>query len=84
MIYSLKRTALLFPLVAPVLLSACVSQGKYDDLMAQNRQLQQENARLSQQAATERAQLTRLQGAVKHTVNSDMLFPPGGWHMSAQ
>ena len=77
-----NRTAMLaaMPLVALVL-SACVSQSKYDDLQAQAQQLQQQNASLSAQVAAERAQITRLQGAIKYTVNSDLLFPPGGWQM---
>ena len=69
---------LLFPLVAPVLLSACVSQSKYDQLQAQYQQVQQQNAALSNQVAADKAQICRLQGAIKYTVNSDLLFRPGG------
>ena len=83
MTYSLPRGILLLPLVAPALLSACVSQSKYDELEAHTRQLQQQNTMLSQQVAADKAQIGRLQGAIKHTVNSDLLFPPGGWQMSA-
>jgi chemotaxis protein MotB len=77
------------PLIATSLLSAffltgCVSQSKYDDLQAQNQQLQQENATLSQQLTAERTQISRLQGAIRYTVNSDLLFPPGGWQMGPQ
>jgi len=71
-----KLSALLLPFVAPMLLGACVSQGKYDELAAQNQQLQQ-------QVAAERAHVSRLQGAIKYTVNSDLLFPSGSWQMSA-
>jgi chemotaxis protein MotB len=80
----LKRSVLLFPLMAPVLLSACVSQSKYDDLQAQNQQLQQQNTTMSSQIAADKAQISRLQGAIKYTANSDLLFAPGGWQMSAQ
>ena len=65
----LKRSALLLPLIAPVLLSACVSQSQYDAVVAQNQQLQ--------------AHVSRLQAAIKYTVNSDLLFPSGSWQMSA-
>ena len=82
MIHGLKRGVLLFPLVAPVLLAACVSQGKYDELQAQYQQVQQQNSALSSQVAAQKAQLCRLQGAIKYTVNSDLLFPSGGWQMS--
>ncbi|MBV8589801.1 MAG: OmpA family protein [Acetobacteraceae bacterium] len=78
----LKRGTLLLPLIASVALSACVSQSAYDQLQAQNQQLQQQNASLQQQVAASKAQACRLAGAIKYTVNSDLLFPPGGWEMS--
>jgi len=37
---------------------------------------------LSAQVAADKAQICRLQGAIKYTVNSDLLFPPGGYQMS--
>src|SRR5215468_5596685 len=77
-----KRGVLLLPLMASALLSACVSQSAYDQLQAQNQQLQQQNAALSAQVAADKAQICRLQGAIKYTVNSDLLFPSGGWQMS--
>jgi chemotaxis protein MotB len=82
MTYGLKRGALLLPLIASVLLSACVSQSSYDQLQAQYQQAQQQNAALSAQVAADKAQICRLQGAIKYTVNSDLLFPSGGWQMS--
>jgi chemotaxis protein MotB len=80
MTHDLKRKVLLFPLL--VLFSACVSQGRYDDLQAQYRQLQQQNSALTAQAAADKAQICRLSGAIKYTVNSDLLFPSGGWEMN--
>src|SRR3954454_309187 len=78
-----SRTATLAAIpLATVILSACVSQSKYDDLQAQAQQLQQQNSMLSAQVSAEKAQIARLQGAIKYTVNSDLLFPPGGWQMS--
>jgi chemotaxis protein MotB len=82
MTQAMKRKLLLLPLLAPVLLSACVSQGKYDDLQAQYRQLQQQNSALTAQVAADKAQICRLAGAIKYTVNSDLLFPSGGFEMS--
>jgi chemotaxis protein MotB len=81
MAYGLKRGVLMLPLVAPVLLSACVSQSKYDELQAQYQRAQQQNAALSNQVAVDKAQICRLQGAIKYTVNSDLLFPSGGYQM---
>jgi len=82
-IYPLKRSALLLPLGAPILLAGCVSQSKYDELQAQNQQLQQQNQQYQQQIASDQAHIGRLQGAIKYTVNSDLLFPSGSWRMSA-
>src|ERR1700709_2150085 len=76
--FSLKRNILLsLPVAASVLLSGCVSQSKYDALAAQNQQLQQQTTAMS-------AQISRLQGAIQYTVNSDLLFPSGSWTMSPQ
>jgi len=75
MTYGLKRSILLLPLMAPIVLSACGSDSNYDSLLAQNRQLQQ-------QVEADRAHIDRLQQAIKYTVNSDLLFPSAGWEMS--
>ena len=82
MAYGLKRSVMLFPIVASVLLSACVSQSQYDQLQTQYQQAQQQNAALSAQVAADKAQICRLQGAIKYTVNSDLLFRPGSYEMS--
>jgi chemotaxis protein MotB len=63
-------------LAAPILLAGCVSQSAYDAVVAQNQQLQQ-------QAAQDKAHISRLQGAIKYTVESDLLFPSGSWQLSA-
>lgn len=80
----LSRTVVLFPLLAPVLLAGCVSQSTYDALQAQNQQLQAQNQQLQAQSTADRAQISRLQGAIKYTVNSDLLFSPGSSEVSAQ
>jgi chemotaxis protein MotB len=84
MTYRLKRGVLMLPLMASILLSACVSQSKYDQLQAQYQQAQQQNSALSAQVATDKAQICRLQGAIKYTVNSDLLFTSGGWQMAGR
>jgi len=72
----LTHAAALITLAAPLALAACgVSQSDYDALKAQNQQL-------TQQLDAANAQIARLQGAIKYTVNSDLLFPSGGWQMS--
>jgi chemotaxis protein MotB len=82
MTYGLKRGVLMLSIIASVLLSACVSQSSYDALQAQYQQAQQQNAALSAQVAADKAQICRLQGAIKYTVNSDLLFRPGDWQMA--
>jgi chemotaxis protein MotB len=82
MTYGLKRGVLMLPLMASFVLSACVSQSSYDALQAQYQQAQQQNAALSNQVAADKAQICRLQGAIRYTVNSDLLFPSGGYQMS--
>ena len=81
-----KRGALVFPLMAPFILSGCswLWTSDYDALKDQNQQLQQQVTTQSSEIATNKAQISRLQGAIKYTVNSDQLFAPGSWQMSAQ
>jgi len=83
---SLKPGALMFPLMAPFLLSGCtwLWSSQYDALKDQNQQLQQQVTTQSAEIAADKTQISRLQGAIKYTVNSDQLFAPGSWQMSAQ
>jgi chemotaxis protein MotB len=83
---SLKPRALMFSLMAPFLLSGCtwLWSSQYDALKDQNQQLQQQVTTQSAEIATDKEQISRLQGAIKYTVNSDQLFAPGSWQMSAQ
>ena len=76
MAFNLRRSALLLPLLTPVVLTACVSQSQYDAVQADNQQLRQ-------QIAADQVHINRLHDAVRYTVNSDLLFPSGSWHMSA-
>ncbi|MGH7119381.1 MAG: OmpA family protein [Acetobacteraceae bacterium] len=72
----LTRAAMLAPFAAALLLTGCgVSQSDYDSLKAQNQQLQT-------QLTAANAQIARLHGAIKYTVNSDLLFPSGGFQLS--
>jgi chemotaxis protein MotB len=64
------------------LTTGCVSQSKYDQQVELNQQLQAQNQQLQGQAAAAQAQVSRLQGAIRYTVNSDLLFQSGSWEMS--
>lgn len=71
---------------AALALGGCVSQQKFQAVQQQNTELEQEYQQLNQQMNEELAaknmQLTRMQNAVKLTINSELLFPSGGWEMS--
>jgi chemotaxis protein MotB len=83
MAHQTKRGLLpVLPTAAVLLLSACVSQGTYDQLQAQYQQLQQQNSQLTAQVSADKTQICRLQGAIKYTVNADLLFPSGSYQMS--
>lgn len=58
-------------LVLSGLLVACVTRSAYDQL----------NQQLSAEIAQGQVHITRLQGAIKVTINSELLFPSGGWQM---
>jgi len=72
------KKLLLAPLLTGLLLTGCVSASKYDALDDQYNEL---NASLSSEIASNQLQITRLQGAIKVSVNSQLLFPSGGWMM---
>ena len=80
MIKLTAATASIIP-VTVLLLSACVSQQTYDALENDYNQLDQQ---LSGEIAQQQVHITRLQGAIKVAVNSDLLFPSGSWQMPPQ
>lgn len=84
MIFNLRRPVLLLPLATSVILSGCVWKSDYEKLQAQNQQLEQQVSSLTSQVNADRAQIARLVGAIKYTVNSDLLFPSGSHQMSPQ
>ncbi|HVK85143.1 MAG TPA: OmpA family protein [Kofleriaceae bacterium] len=75
--------------LSSIVLAGCVSQNEYDMLAAENIVLQQQLAAASAEQAESQAavaageaKITRLQGAIKYTIDSDLLFAPGSWEMS--
>jgi chemotaxis protein MotB len=76
----LSRTSLVAGgFLLSAVLTACVSQSKYNALQAENTQLKEQ---ISTQSAQNQAAVSRLQGAIKYTVESDLLFSPGSWELS--
>jgi chemotaxis protein MotB len=70
---------------AALFLAGCVSQQKYDESQQKNADLEQEYQQLNQTMSAEvsarNIQISRMQDAIKVTVNSELLFPSGGWEM---
>ena len=65
---------------ALLLLAGCVSEKKYDALEARYQQL---NQTMSSEISANQMHIARLQGAIKVTVNDELLFPSGDWQMPA-
>jgi chemotaxis protein MotB len=76
-----------FPVLsgAALLLAGCVSQQKYDVAVQKNSDLEQEyqqlNQTMSAEVAAKNIHISRIQNAIRVTVNSELLFPSGGWEM---
>ena len=73
----LRAAARVIPLTG-LLLAACVPVQQYDALETDYNQL---NQQLSAEIGAQQVHITRLQGAIKVAVNSELLFPSGGWQM---
>lgn len=65
-------------LLAGSVLAGCVPAQQYDAL---DQDYQQLNQRMSAEVGANQMQISRLQGAIRVTVNSELLFPSGGWQM---
>ena len=83
----MTKLPMLCALTGALLMTACVSQQKYDESQQKNAQLEQEYQQLNQSMSSEVAASNvlawnQLQDAIKVSVNSELLFPSGGWEMS--
>jgi len=69
-----------------LVLPGCVSKQKYEESQQKNTELEQEYQQLNQQMSAElnnkSMQISRLQNAIKLSINSQLLFPSGRWDMS--
>src|SRR5215472_17907756 len=67
-------------------LAGCVSKQTYEESQQKNTELEQEYQQLNQQMSAEvgakNMQITRLQDAIRVSINSELLFPSGRWDMS--
>lgn len=62
-------------------LPGCVSLQRYDALERDYQQLKQQ---MSAELAADQVEITKLQGELKVTIRSDLLFPSGGWQINPQ
>jgi chemotaxis protein MotB len=76
-----SKASLALVALSTMLLGGCVWRSDYDALKAQNEQLQQQVRAQQAQIAASQQHVSRLQGAIAYTVNSDLLFAPGSWQM---
>src|ERR1700751_6032645 len=77
----MKTLAMVYLTAAALLLPGCVSQQKYNALDQEYQQLQKS---MTAEVGAQKMQITRLQNAIKVSVNGELLFPSGGWQMPAQ
>jgi chemotaxis protein MotB len=89
------RTRMLGLAVVALLAAGCASEKQYEKTQEQLTEEQKRNAELEQEyqhlnqamgsdLAAKQLQIARLQDAIKVVVNSELLFPSGGWGMSEQ
>lgn len=74
-----------------IVLASCVSKNTYELSEMENAKLRQQTADQTaqreadvDQMLADKKQISHLQGAIKYTIESDLLFKPGSWEMSAQ
>lgn len=82
----MTKISMVCALGAALLMAGCVSQQKYDESQQKNAELeaqyQQLNQTMGAEVASRDMHITRMQDAIKVSVNSQLLFPSGGWEMS--
>lgn len=82
----MTKRLMLAAVAAALLATACVSQKTYDESLDRNAQLEKEyqdlNQSMSAEVSSKNVHIERLQDAIKVSVNSELLFPSGGWEMS--
>lgn len=81
---AMEKFRMLLVAGAFLVLAGCVSQRTYNASQQQNAQLQQLNEQLGSEVAAGNVRISQFQNAIKVSVNSQLLFPSGGWEMSAE
>jgi len=87
MVTPMKKFATLCVSAAALLLVGCVSQEKYEASQQKNAELEAQYAQLNETMGSEIAakgmHISRMQDAIKVSLNDKLLFPSGGSEMSA-
>lgn len=75
-------------LSAALILGGCVSQKTYDESQQKNAELEaqykQLNDTMGSEVASRDMRISRMQDAIKVSLNDQLLFPSGGWEISSQ
>jgi chemotaxis protein MotB len=83
----MKKFATLSVLGAALLMVGCVSQQKYEASQQRNAELEaqykQLNETMGSEVAAQGMHISRMQDAIKVSLNNELLFPSGGSEMSA-
>ncbi|QNK02177.1 OmpA family protein [Dyella telluris] len=83
----MKKLAMLCMAAAVLVMAGCVSQQKYDESQQRNAELEaqykQLNDSMSSEISSKNMSISRMQDAIKVSLNDQLLFPSGGWEMSA-
>lgn len=83
----MRKLPTLCVLAAALLMAGCVSQQKYDESQQRNAELdaqyKQLNETMGSEIADRELRISRMQDSIKVSLNSELLFPSGGWEMSA-
>jgi outer membrane protein OmpA-like peptidoglycan-associated protein len=79
-----KSCLIVSSLLSAMALAGCAWQSDVDALQSKNQMLQSQVTSQQAEIAADKTQIANLQGAIKYTVDSDLLFAPGSWKMSVQ
>jgi chemotaxis protein MotB len=84
----IMKSSTLCVLGAALLMAACVPQQKYDASQQRNAELEAQYKQLNDTMGSEIAghtlHISRMQDAIKVSINDELLFPSGGSEMSAE
>lgn len=71
-------------LCAMLVVSGCVTKNTYDKEAQLTAEYQALNQKLSAELSADQVQITKLQNELKVTMVNEILFPEGGWQLSAK